>query len=137
MLLAGNHLPDALRVGETALELAQRTFPANHPSLALSYERLGQIHDQQGNHGEAKVLLEKALRIIDGIESTDQRTIYRLARRLAYLCDVGEREAEAITYYETAIRAGGQLKNVRHSDLGKMLNNVALIYRRSGREKAA
>jgi len=63
MLRAGNRLPEALRVGDTALEMAQRIFPADHPSLALSYERLGRIHDQQGNHGEAKVLLEKALRI--------------------------------------------------------------------------
>jgi len=60
-----------------------------------------------------------------------------LARRLAYLCDVGDQEEEAITHYETAIRAGRQLGNVRHSDLGTMLNNVALIYRRSGRQKAA
>ena len=106
MLRAGSRLPEALRVGETALELAQRIFPEDHPSLALSYERLGQIHDQQGNHGEAKVLLEKALRIIDAIEPTDQQAIYRLARRLAYLCDVGGQEEEAITHYETAIRAG-------------------------------
>ena len=137
MLRAGNRLPEALRVGDTTLEMAQRIFPADHPSLALSYERLGRIHDQQGNHGEAKVLLEKALRIIHAIEPTDQRAIYRLARRLAYLCDVGEQEEEAITHYETAIRAGRQLGNVRHSDLGTMLNNVALIYRRSGRQKAA
>ena len=59
------------------------------------------------------------------------------ARRLAYLCDVGGQEEEAITHYETAIRAGRQLGDVRHSDLGTMLNNVALIYRRSGRQKAA
>ena len=71
------------------------------------------------------------------IEPTDQRAIYRLARRLAYLCDVGGQEEEAITHYETAIRAGRQLANVRHSDLGTMLNNLALIYRRSGRQKAA
>ena len=137
MLRAGSRLPEALRVGETALEMAQRIFPGDHPSLALSYERLGQIHDQQGNHGEAKVLLEKALRIIDAIKPTDPRTIYRLARRLAYLCDVDGQEEEAITHYETAIRAGRQLGNVRHTDLGTMLNNVALIYRRSGRQKAA
>jgi len=137
MLRAGNRLAEALRVGETALDLAQRTFPENHPSLAQSYERLGQIHDQRGDDGEAKVFLGKALRIIEGIEPIELRAIYRLARRLAYLCDVGGREEEAITHYERAIQAGGQLGNVFHSDLGTMLNNVALIYRRSGRQKAA
>ena len=64
MLLAGNRLPEALRVGETALDLAQRAFPENHPSLALSYQRLGQIHDQRGNEGEARAFLGKALDVI-------------------------------------------------------------------------
>ncbi len=63
--------------------------------------------------------------------------IYQLARRLALLCDVAGGEEDAITYYEKAIHAGGQIENVIHSDLGTLLNNVALIYRRSGRQKAA
>src|SRR5207248_643786 len=46
-------------------------------------------------------------------------------------------EEEAIIYYEKAIHAGAQLESVVQSDLGTMLNNVALIYRRSGRQKAA
>ena len=60
-----------------------------------------------------------------------------MARRLALLCDVAGGEEEAITYYEKAIHAGGQLETVVHNDLGTLLNNVALIYRRSGRQKAA
>ena len=43
-LRAGHRFPEAIRVGEKALELARRIFPNDHPSLALSYERLGQIH---------------------------------------------------------------------------------------------
>src|SRR4029450_5164387 len=99
MLRAGSRLPEALRVGETALEMAQRIFPGDHPSLALSYERLGRIQDQQGNDGEAKMFLEKPLRVIGAIEPTDQQAVYRLARRLAYLCDVDGQEEEAITHY--------------------------------------
>ena len=63
--------------------------------------------------------------------------IFRLARRLAYLCDVSEREEEAIAYYERAIAAANQLDSLPHAALGTMLNNVALILRRCGRAKAA
>ena len=44
-LRAGNRLPEAIRVAETALELAKRAFDDNHVSLALSFERLGQLLD--------------------------------------------------------------------------------------------
>jgi tetratricopeptide (TPR) repeat protein len=137
MLLAGRSWAEALRVGERMLELAQRAFPENHPSLGLTYERLGSLHDQQDNVAEARVFLGKALRIVEATEPRDYRTVYRLARRLAYLQDFAGTEEEAIASYEKAIAAAGVLGNIPHFDLGTMLNNLALIYRKTGRPKAA
>src|SRR5207244_111462 len=74
-LRAGNRLPEAIRVAETLLELAKRTFGDDENALALNYEK--------------------------------------------------------------AIAAGTQLEDLPYSDLGTMLNNVALIFRKSGRQKAA
>ena len=34
-------------------------------------------------------------------------------------------------------KPGIELKDLSHSDLGTMLNNVAMIYRKTGRQKAA
>ena len=87
-LRAEGRLSEAIRVGERALELAQRIFPENDPSLALSYERLGQMYDQRGERAEANAALARAFRIVERIEPIDQPWIYRLARRLALLCDV-------------------------------------------------
>ena len=53
-LRAGGRLPEAMRVGQSALELAQRVFPENDPSLALSYEHVGQMHDQRGDRDEGE-----------------------------------------------------------------------------------
>ena len=136
-LRASNRLPEAIRVGETALGLARRAFSENDPSLALSYERLGQLYDQQNNRAQAKPLLVKAFAILEQAEPPDPRAIYRSARRLAYVCDVLGQQQEAIGYYKKAIRAGTQMEDVLHSDLGTLLNNVALIYRKLGRPKAA
>lgn len=137
MLRAGQQFPEAMRVGTTALELAQRSFPENHPSLALSYERLGQIHEQGGKGAEARPYLLKALRIVEANEPVDHRAVYRISRLLAYLSDVSDNEEEAIVFYEKAIAAATELGNIPHAELGMMLNNVALIYRRIGRQKAA
>ena len=130
-------LPAAVRIGETALELARRAFGNSSVAYAVSLEKLGQLHDQSGNQAAAKPYLAKAHRILAEAEPPDHLAIYRSARRLAFLCDnLGEME-EAISHYESAIRAGTQLGDLPYSELGTMLNNIALMYRKSGRQKAA
>ena len=48
-LRASNRLPEAIRVAETAVELARRAFVDDPATLALSYDKLGQLLDQAGH----------------------------------------------------------------------------------------
>jgi tetratricopeptide (TPR) repeat protein len=136
-LRASNRLPEAIRVAETVLDLAKRTFDETQTPLALSFEKLGQLLDQSGDRVSAKPYLLKAHALLEKVEPPDQRAIYRSARGLAFSCDNLGQSEEAIRYYEKAIAAGTQLEDLPYSDLGTMLNNVALIFRKSGRQKAA
>src|SRR5919204_2492069 len=86
-LRATNRIPEAIRVAETALDLAKRTFSEEEPELAMSYEKLGQLLDQQGDRVAAKAYLLKAHATMEKVTPPDQRTIFRSARRLAFLCD--------------------------------------------------
>lgn len=137
MLRGTGQLPEAVRVAKTAVELARRAFPAGNPGCAISLEKLGQLHDQAGDRAAAKPPLVEAHNLLAGADPLDFRAIYRSARRLAFLCDNLGATEEAIAYYERAIEAGRNLENLPSSDLGTMLNNIALIYRKSGRQKAA
>jgi tetratricopeptide (TPR) repeat protein len=136
-LRASNRLPEAIRVAETALEVAKRAFPGAGSPLATSFEKLGELLDQKGDRASAKAYLLKTHAILEKVKTPDQRAIYRSARRLAFLCDNLGQSEEAIHFYDKAIAAGTQLGDLPHSDLGTMLNNVALIFRKSGRQKAA
>src|SRR5436853_5729624 len=136
-LRASSRLPEAVRVAETLLELAKRTFGEDDNSLALSYEKLGTLLDQSGDRVKAKPYLLKAHGVLEKAKPPDQRLRDRSARRLAFLCDKLAQQEEAIRYYEKAIAAGTQLDDLPYADLGTMLNNVALIFRKSGRQKAA
>src|SRR5213596_4353628 len=136
-LRASNRLPQAIRVAETALEVAKRAFPGAELPLAISFEKLGQLLDQKGDRAAAKAYLLKSHSVLEKIKPPDQRAIFRSARRLAFLCDNLGQSEEAISFYEKAIAAGIQLEELAYSDLGTMLNNVALIFRKSGRQKAA
>src|SRR5437762_919934 len=136
-LRASSRLPEAIRVAETMLELAKRAFGEDDNALALSYEKLGTLLDQSGDRVKAKPYLLKAHGVLEKAKPPDQRLLYRSARRLAFLNDNLGQQDEAIRYYEKAIAAGTQLEDLPYADLGTMLNNVALIFRKSGRQKAA
>ena len=136
-LRASNRLPEAIRVAETALEVAKRAFPGAGSPLATSFQKLGDLLDEKGDRASAKAYLLKTHAILEKVKTPDQRAIYRSARRLAFLCDNLGQPEEALVFYEKAIAAGTQLGDLPHSDLGTMLNNVALIFRKSGRQKAA
>src|SRR5207244_4329018 len=96
MLRAGNRFPEAIRVASKALELARRIFAKNDVALALSYERLGQLYDEQGSRAEAKPYLVKALQIVERAAPLEQAGVYRIARRLAHSCDVATDEEDVI-----------------------------------------
>src|SRR5437764_7392277 len=136
-LSATNHLVEAIRVGESALEIAKRSFGAGDARLAFSYEKLGLLHEQNGDRSGAKAYLVNAHRILARLQPTDTAAIFRSSRRLGQLCsDLGQTE-EAIDFYEQAIVAAPQLPELPFSDLGSLLNNVALICRKAGRGKSA
>src|SRR5436305_11410726 len=59
-LRATNRLPQAIRVAETALEIAKRAFRGTDLPLATSFEKLGQLLDQKGDRAAAKGYLLKA-----------------------------------------------------------------------------
>src|SRR5438876_6393776 len=136
-LRATNRLPEAIRIAETAVEIAKRAFKGNETPLAISFEKLGQLLEQKGDYTAAEANLLKAHAILEKAKPPDQHAIYRSARRLASLCDGLGQSEEAVNFYQKAIAAGTQIDDVPYSDIGTMLNNIALILRKSGRQKAA
>src|SRR5213596_3896716 len=136
-LRATNRLPEAIRIAETAVEIAKRAFKVNETPLAISFEKLGQLLEQKGDYTAAEANLLKAHTILEKAKPPDQHAIYGSARRLASLCDSLGRSEEAINFYQKAIAAGTQIDDVPYSASGTMLLNIALILRKSGRQKAA
>src|SRR5947208_12966640 len=116
-LRASNRLPEAIRVAETLLELAKRTFGEDDNALAISYEKLGTLLDQSGDRVKAKPYLLKAHGVLEKAKPPDQRLLYRSARRMALLSDNRGQQEEAIRYYDKAIASGTQLDDLPYVDL--------------------
>ena len=77
MLRVSDRMPEALRVAETAVELAQRAFPPDSQQLAISFERLGQLRDQCGDRAGAKEALQRAHAQFEKLQPPDMRMLYR------------------------------------------------------------
>src|SRR5438552_1758727 len=76
-LHAANRLPQAIRVAETALEVAKRAFKGSETSLATSFEKLGQLLEQKGDYTAAEAYLLKAHAILEKVKPPDHRAIFR------------------------------------------------------------
>ncbi|MEP7071451.1 MAG: tetratricopeptide repeat protein [Verrucomicrobiota bacterium] len=136
-LRATQQWPEAIRVAERALELATRTFSSTDPRLVSSYEQLGLLYDEQGDFAGAKRSFAKAHQLLEMGEPQNDAALFFSSRRLARIHDqLGESE-EALSYFERAIAAGSQPGSVPYSDLGTLLNNAALTFRKAGRARAA
>ena len=136
-LSATNHLAEAIRVGESALEIAKRSFGAGDARLAFSYEKLGLLHEQNGNRSGAKAYLVNAHRLLARMRPADAEAVFRSSRRLGQLCNELGHTEEAIDFFEQAVAAAPQVPGLPFSDLGALLNNVALMCRKAGRGTAA
>jgi tetratricopeptide (TPR) repeat protein len=137
MLRASDQLPEAIRVGKSALELAQRSFVPADPELAASYEKLASLYEQSGNQAAARQQFIEAHEVLQQSTSPDQLALFNSARRLARMCDELGQSEEAIAWYERAIAAATALPDLPHEKLGTLLNNIALTFRKVGQTKAA
>src|SRR5438045_9552164 len=82
-LRATNRLPQAIRVADTALEVARRAFKGNQTALATSLEKLRQLLEQKGDHAGAEAHLLQAHVIPEKSNPPNQRGADRPAPRLA------------------------------------------------------
>ena len=136
-LRATNQMPEAMRVAQSALEIAKRSFGPGDGRLALSYEKLGSLHEEKGDRAGAKAYLVNAYRILARMQPPDGHAVFRSSRRLGQLCNELGQNEEAIDFYEQAVAAAADVPELPFSDLGALLNNVALICRKAGRATAA
>ena len=136
-LRATNRMAEAIRVGQSALEIAKRSFGTGDIRLALSYEKLGLLHEQNGDRPGAKAYLINAHRLLGRMQPRNERAFFSSARRLGQLSNELGHTEEAIDFYEQAVAASSHLPDLPFSDLGALLNNTALICRKAGRPAAA
>jgi tetratricopeptide (TPR) repeat protein len=123
---------EAITYFEKALEIKQKTLPANDPSLATSYNNIGEVYRNMGEYSKALSYYEKALEIRQKTlppNHPDLANSYSCIGSVYY--DMGE-YSKALSYYEKALEIYQKTLPANHPDLATSYVNIGLVYDNMG-----
>jgi tetratricopeptide (TPR) repeat protein len=123
---------EAITYYEKSLKIEQKTLPANHPSLATSYNNIGWVHYKMGEHSEALSYLEKALEIKQKTLPANHPSLASSYNNIGSVYqDMGD-YSKALSSYEKAFEISQKTLPANHPDLASSYNNIGGVYDNMG-----
>ena len=123
----GKHM-EALAYYEKALEIRQKTLPANHPDLALPHNNISAVYTHMGEYTKALLHARKSLEILQKAlpaNHSDLATSYNNIGEVHR--NIGE-HSTAISYLKKALEICQATLSSNHPDLAISYNNIGGIY---------
>jgi tetratricopeptide (TPR) repeat protein len=127
----GKHA-EAIEFYEKALEIEQKTLPANHPDLAESYNDIGLVYKNMGEYSKAYSYLEKALEIRQKTLPANHPDLAISYNNIgAVYKNMGE-YSKALSYHEKALEIRQKTLPANHPSLATSYNNIGNVYKNMG-----
>jgi tetratricopeptide (TPR) repeat protein len=114
------------------LEMREKAFPPDHPSVARSLGNVGKVLTKLGRPSEAVPLLERAVKIQEERFGADSPFVATQLVRLASAYDDLDRDKEAVEKLERALAIQDK-KQPGTSAHATVLNDLTLHYKSQGR----
>jgi CHAT domain-containing protein/tetratricopeptide (TPR) repeat protein len=121
----------AIPVAEEAVQVAEKTFGADHENLAVSLDLLGFMYFAQGKYAETELLFERSLAIRERISGADHPEVVTSLDNLTLLFDAEGKYAVAEPLFNRSLSIRENL-GLNQVDLAASLNGLALLYREQG-----
>ncbi len=128
---------EAAKIAQEALEVAEKTFGADHPNLATSLNNLALLYQAQGEYAAAEPLHKRALAIREKALGPDHPQVAASLNNLAALYYAQGKYAEAEPLIKRALAIGEKALGPNHPDVAQSLNNLAELYKKTGRTNEA
>jgi tetratricopeptide (TPR) repeat protein len=139
VLLKDGKSADALRAATTAVSAARQAAeddPEAIPNLIKALVVLGDVHREIKENGRAEKRYREAIDLLPKAD-VPLRQRARVRARMATMLDFGNRESEAIKYYEQAIDDYEAMMPPDENLAAQLRNNLALIHKRLGNHALA
>jgi tetratricopeptide (TPR) repeat protein len=119
---------DALRLGFTALGIAQRVYSDGQPEIAAFLGNLAATYGALGRHAEALPLKERALAVAEATVGPDHPSTALRLGNLAQTYSALGRHAEALALKERALAVTEATLGPDHPSTALRLGNLAATY---------
>jgi tetratricopeptide (TPR) repeat protein len=123
---------EAIEFYEKALEISQKTLPANHPNLASSYNNIGTVYDNMGEYSKALSYYEKALEIKQKTLPANHPDLATSYNNIGLVYKNMGEYSKALSYYEKALEIYQKTLPANHPDLATSYNNIGQVYDKMG-----
>jgi CHAT domain-containing protein/tetratricopeptide (TPR) repeat protein len=123
---------EGVPVAEEAVRVAEKTFGANHPAVAISLNLLGAIYDDEGKYVEAEPLFKRGLAIREKALGPDNPDVAKSLNSLAFLYYHEGRYAEAEPLFRRALAIREKALGAENAEVAVTLNMLASVYQRQG-----
>jgi tetratricopeptide (TPR) repeat protein len=123
---------EAITVHEKALEIFQKTLPANHPLLATSYNNIGNVYKSMGEYSKALSYFEKALEIRQKTLPANHPDFAESYSNIAAVYYSMSEYLKALSYYEKALEIYQKTLPANHPLLATSYNNIGNVYKSMG-----
>jgi CHAT domain-containing protein/tetratricopeptide (TPR) repeat protein len=124
---------EAAAIANRALDLAERQFGPDHPTVSIALNNLAFVYSAQGRYGEAEPLYQRALAIAEKALGPDHPIVASDLGNLAELYRALGRSAEAEPLYKRALMIHEKALGGDHPQVGQELNNLGALYFAQGR----
>ncbi len=128
---------DAEKVAQRALNVAEKTFPTNHPTVAIALNNLAFLYEAQGKYAEAEPLYKRALAILEKALGKNHPNVANSLGGLAGLYSDQGKYSEAEPLFKRALTIFEKALGKNHPDVGTALGNLGVLYAHKGERRRA
>jgi tetratricopeptide (TPR) repeat protein len=119
---------EAIEFYEKAVEIKKKTLAPNDPSLAMSYNNIGNVHQNMSDYPEALSSYEKALAIQQQSLSPNHPDLAKCYNNIGLIHLKMRDYAKALVSIEKALGIFQQSLSLNHPDIASSYNNIGLVY---------
>ncbi|CAF3872443.1 unnamed protein product [Adineta steineri] len=127
----------ALSFYEKTRGIFEKTLPADHPSLAASYNNIGLVYINTGEYSKALPFYEKALGIKEKTLPANHLDLATSYNNIGGVYDNMREHSKALSFYEKALGIWEKSLPENHRSLAISYNNIGGLYSDMGEHSKA
>ena len=123
---------EALEYYEKSIEIKKKTLPANHPSLAASYNNIGLVYYNMGEYSKALEYYEKSLEIRKKTLPTNHPHLATSYNNIGNVYGSMGEYSKTLEYYEKSLEIRKKTLSAYHPSLAISYDNIGSVYDQMG-----